>query len=152
MTKPMLNAWNDRAAPGETAWLALLAGMLEEVWEVAAPEEASAFLRAVGARLVEDAPLEGLGSNEEILATINAFWADRGWGTLDLAFAEDGLRLHHGDLPPAPEGVAVDRWQSSIAAVLTGAYDSWLAALGGGPAMHTRLVAIRGDAAEFLYA
>lgn len=152
MTKPMLKGWRDDSEKGHNASLALLSGMLDEVWEVAAPEESAAFLRSVGRRIAGVSPLDGLHSNDEIVATINAFWADLGWGGVELAFAEDGLHLRHHDIPSAPDMIPAGRWHDSFSAVISGAYDAWLGTLGGAAGMRTRLVAIRGNEAEFHYA
>jgi hypothetical protein len=151
MTKPMLDAWHYQDVSGQGALAPLLACMLDEIWEIAAPDQAAAFLRGVGGRLAHGNPLDALHSNAEILATINGYWASLGWGAVDLEFVDDTLRLNHVDLPPAPEDVPAGRWNDTLGAVLAGAYDGWLAALGGGATMHTRLVAIRGHDAEFHY-
>ncbi len=152
MTKPMLKAWDNREmVAGDGACVALLAPILDEIWDYAAPDQATAFLRAVGGRLARGASLGNLGSNEEIIAAMNAHWAGLGWGAVDLAFGEDGLRLVHVDLPACPAGVPAGRWSDSIGAVLAGAYDEWLGTLGGGPTMSTHVIALRGHDAEFRY-
>ncbi len=151
MSKPTLGLWNTESVAAESAGLFLLACTLEEMWSVAEPERAAAFLRAVGRRIARDNPVAALQTTDEILAAMNAFWAERGWGHTDLRFAEQGLRIDHKGLPLPPFDMPSSRWDASVAAVLAGAYDEWLAALGGGPDMRTQLVAIRGHEAEFAY-
>ena len=151
MTKPMMKAWEHLGSTGEHAHLVLLSQMIAEVWEIAAPEQAVAFLRTVGGRIARDNPVADLRSNNEILGSLNAYWTACGWGAVDFRFMEDGLHLDHVGLPAAPEGVPVARWIDSVGAVLAGAYDEWLGVLGGAPSMHARVVAINAREAELHY-
>ena len=67
MSKPMLMPW--RLDPSETGLqppVMLACHMVDEAWEVAEPEQAQAFFRAIGARIARAYPL---GEAEQLLGS-----------------------------------------------------------------------------------
>ena len=152
MSKPMLMPW--RLDPSETGLqppVMLACHMVDEAWEVAEPEQAQAFFRAIGARIARAYPLGEAQSNDEIFAAMNAFWAESGWGRVVLRFAEGGLQILHSELPPAPHGMDDGRWHDTAVAVLAGIYDHWLGQLGGSASIRTRALGSSERSVEFFY-
>lgn len=148
----MLVPWRLDASETELQPPVLLAcHMVDEAWEVAAPDQAQAFFRAIGRRIARAYPLGEMRTNDEIFAAMNAFWAESGWGRAVLRFAEHGLQIVHADLPHAPAEMERARWQDTVVAVIAGIYDHWLGQLGGGDAIRTRVVAASERSVEFLY-
>lgn len=149
MSKPELMPWQSAGSTTDAPH-PLLHLMLDELWEAASPEQAMAFFRAIGARLAREHPLEALESDNEILGSINALWAEWGWGNVGFDFGEAGLRILHADLPPAQKA-GDTRWREIVSSVLAGAYEQWLSLLGGSPAAQLRIVSASDHEAEFYY-
>ena len=125
--------------------------MLEEILDVAAPDQTAAFLHSVGGRIAAAHPVGAGGSNDEIFEAINAAWAEAGLGVTRITFAPDGLHIDHGGLPAAPFGMEAKRWRVSLIAVLEGAYAAWFATLGAAADFRMHVVQITADGAEFRY-
>jgi hypothetical protein len=152
VSKPMLMPWPLDASETELQPSVMLAcHMVDEAWEVAEPEQAQAFFRAIGRRIARAYPLGEVRSNDEIFAAMNAFWAESGWGRAVLRFAENGLEIVHSDLPLAAPGVEPVRWHDTAVSVLAGIYDHWLGQLGGGEAIRTRVTGSSERGVEFFY-
>ncbi|MCC2976779.1 hypothetical protein LK533_08850 [Sphingomonas sp. PL-96] len=152
MSKPMLVPWRLDVPESELQPPVMLAcHMVDEAWEMAGPEQAQAFFRAIGNRIARAYPLGELRSNDEIFAAMNAFWAESGWGRAVLRFTEDGLRIVHAALPLTPPEVERGRWRDTVVAVVAGIYDYWLGQLGGSDAIKTRVVATSERSVEFVY-
>lgn len=148
MSKPELMPWRSDGSTIGAGHL-LLVPVLGEICDAAGTEHAEAFFRAVGARLARGHSLDALQSDREILGSLNALWAEWGWGYVVFEHADKGLRIHHADLPHGDDAGSV-RWTDIAVSVLAGAYGQWLSSLGGGSAA-VRIVAVDGQAAEFLY-
>jgi hypothetical protein len=125
--------------------------MLEEILDVAAPDQIAAFLHSVGGRIAIAYPVGSGASNAEIFDAINAAWAESGLGASRITFAPDGLHIDHDGLPPAPFGMEAKRWRVSLIAVLEGAYASWFGTLGAAADFRMHVVQITVDGAEFRY-
>jgi hypothetical protein len=149
VSKPELKPWHG-TSPAAEASHPFTRLLLDELWEAAAPEQAAAFFRATGARLAREHSLETLESDHEILGSINALWAEWGWGQVFFDLTETGLRILHVDLPPVQAGDEA-RWREVVLAVLAGAYGQWLSLLGGTPTTQLRLIKADQNEAEFHY-
>lgn len=118
--------------------LALMAiSVAAEVSDGVPPEQAHGFFLAIGRRMADLEPLEGVNDASVLAARINAFWQALGWGAIELAVGKDAIVVIHRDLPnkiaPDPQG----NWAAMLRGVLEGAYDCWFRVLGSGPALRT---------------
>jgi hypothetical protein len=108
-----------------------------EVSDGVPPEQAHGFFLAIGRRMAELEPLEGVNDASVLAARINAFWLALDWGEIELAVGKDAIVVRHRDLP---NRIAPDEngdWAAMLLGVLEGAYDSWFRVLGSGPALRT---------------
>lgn len=152
MSKPMLMPWPLEVSETELQPAVLLAcHMVDEVWEVADAEQAEAFFRSTGRRIGRAYPLGEVRSNDEILSSMNAFWAESGWGRTALRFADTGLEIVHSGLPSPPPGVELARWRETAICVLAGIYDHWLGQLGGSDSIRTRVTGSSARGVDFFY-
>lgn len=150
MNNAVMTPWQAAVPIAGQAQGALLHALLDALWDSAAPPQVAAVLRATGERWARATPLDGLRSNVEIMAAINAFWAECGWGHAGIAFSDGGLLIDHAGLPAAG-ALADDRWNCTVVAVLTGAYDQWLASLAGDATRRVRVVAMEEHGVKLLY-
>jgi hypothetical protein len=118
--------------------LALMAmSMAAEICEGVPEAQARGFFLAIGRRMAELEPLEGVNDASVLCARINAFWQALDWGEIELAVGKEAIIVRHRDLPnriaPDPQG----HWNAMLLGVLEGAYDSWFRVLGSGPTLRT---------------
>lgn len=118
--------------------LALMAmSMAAEVCEGIPAAQAHGFFLAIGRRMAELEPLEGVNDSSVLAARINTFWQALDWGEIELTVGKDAIVVQHRDLPnkiaPDPQG----HWAAMLLGVLEGAYDCWFRVLGSGPVLKT---------------
>lgn len=132
-----------RQGDGDTGvgGLALMAlSVAAEVSDGVPAEQAHGFFLAIGRRMADLEPLEGVNDTAVLAARINAFWQALDWGVIELVVTTDAIVVVHRDLPnkiaPDPHG----HWAAMLRGVLEGAYDCWFRVLGSGPALRTTAV------------
>jgi hypothetical protein len=125
-----------------------LALLLQEVRANASEAEERSFLIAVGRDLAACCPLEGEGDMAALEASINRVWRMLDMGSARISTHEDAIHIHH-KLPHAGVAHASDQWRAAVPAVLEGAYDAWLRALGSGPRLRTERISQTAELIEF---
>ncbi|WP_404479636.1 cellulose biosynthesis protein BcsD [Novosphingobium sp. BL-52-GroH] len=129
-----------RQNPGEVGvgGLALMAiSVAAEVSEGVPAEQAHGFFVAIGRRMADLEPLEGVNDASVLCARINAFWLALDWGEIELAVGKEAIIVRHRDLPNKIVPDHQGNWAAMLLGVLEGAYDSWFRVLGSGPALRT---------------
>lgn len=111
-------------------WAPFLAALATELGGVGNDAAATAFMRAIGARVARQHPLGKLALLEELESHINAALAAMDWGWTRLAAGEDHILITHGACPNVLDNDAGRAWPPLMAAVLSGAYGAWLAEQG----------------------
>lgn len=129
--------------------LALVAGLVtDEIFAAADPAQARGFFRAVGARLAAQHPIPSMRDLRELQGAVNAVWLRVGLGEAEITLDLRGVLIHHHDAPAAIPGDANGRWAEALPALLTGAYDGWMRAIGSPETLVTRVVAQSDDVVE----
>ncbi|AXB75308.1 hypothetical protein [Novosphingobium sp. P6W] len=135
----------DETAIGGLALMAM--SMAAEICEGVPEAQARGFFLAIGRRMADLEPLEGVNDASVLCARINTFWRALDWGEIELAVGKDAIVVRHHDLPskiaPDPQG----HWAAMLLGVLEGAYDNWFRVLGSGPALRT-VAEWKGDTLE----
>lgn len=111
-------------------WAPFLAALAAELSAVGNEAAATAFMRAIGARVARQHPLGKLVMLEDLERHINAALAAMDWGWARLAAGEDHILITHGACPNVLDNDAERAWPPLMAAVLSGAYGAWLAEQG----------------------
>ncbi len=106
----------------------LFAAIADELFAVAGPDNAAAFLNQVGRRMAAARPVAGAETLEALEEKMNGLLLSNRWGWVRLAEVEAGIRIRHGALPVSPGETATP----AAAAVLEGLYTLWMHQAGGG--------------------
>lgn len=120
----------------------LLAALLAEIADASSEEQAAGFFGAVGARIAALMSLDGIEDADELTARINGLWDALGWGQVALDFDDNGIDIHHRDLPALLADDRAPLWHRAAPAVLAGAYHAWFRALGSGVHLSTRVLRV----------
>lgn len=110
------------------------AAVADELYAVAGPDNAAAFLRQAGRRMAAALPLAGVETLEALEAAMNAQLVAVHWGWVRLAEVEAGIRIRHGALPLLPGAAATP----AALALLEGLYTLWMQQAGGGEHLQAR--------------
>lgn len=113
---------------------AFFAAVADELFAVAGPDNAAAFLYQVGRRMAAARPVAGAETLEALEAAMNGLLLSSRWGWVRLAEVEAGIRIRHGALPVSPGETATP----AVAAVLEGLYTLWMHQAGGGEHLQAR--------------
>lgn len=125
--------------------LALLTAMIgSEIFATASRVQADAFFAAVGRRIAALLQVGDISDEAAIMSRINRLWQTLGWGETRLEMTENAIMIHHQGLPETLQGDIDGRWADMAPALLCGAYDAWLHALGSAPHIRTSVVRWRG--------
>lgn len=120
--------------------MALIAALtMGEVFEAASLPQARGFYRSVGAKMAAAHPIPPMRDLRELQGAVNAFWAPLGLGEATITLDAQGVLIRHQDAPQAIEGDAGHHWAEALPALLEGAYDGWLRAMGSPEALVTRI-------------
>jgi len=131
-------ATDDAALQG----LALVLGLAtDEIFGAADPAQARGFFRAVGGRLAALYPIPSMRDLRELQGAVNAAWQRVGLGEAQITLDLQGVLIHHHNAPAAIPGDPDRRWAEVMPALLVGAYDGWLRAIGSPETLVTRVVA-----------
>jgi hypothetical protein len=84
----------------------------------------------------------------ELQGAVNAYWAQIGLGEAVITLDARGVLIRHQDAPQAIEGDAGHHWAEALPALLEGAYDGWLRAMGSPEALVTRVQSHDGTTVE----
>lgn len=142
---------DDMPLPPQTAdrGLAVVAALaVSEVFANADRAQAQGFFRAVGQRLAAENPIPAMRDLRELQGAVNAVWSRLGLGEAEITLDLQGVLIHHQD---APATILYDpefNWSEALAAMLVGAYDGWMRAMGSPDALQTRVVAFSENSIE----
>lgn len=126
----------------------LVAAMASEIGAVATEPQVRGFFVAVGRRLAAHADMTEVTNIALMTARVNTFWAGMGWGSAHIAMAGNALVIQHSGMPEVLDGDTEGRWPTIAAAVLEGAYDAWLRAVGSGQMLNTQVISWRNGTVE----
>lgn len=130
---PMLDDPTDRG-------MALIAALtMGEVFDAASQSQARGFYRSVGAKMAAAHPIPPMRDLRELQGAVNAFWAKMGLGESVITLDAQGVLIRHQDAPQAIAGDTGNHWAEALPALLEGAYDGWLRAMGSPEALVTRI-------------
>lgn len=153
-TSPAPSVAEDAEAAYRSALLAatplpgFFEALVDELFAVAAADNAASFLRQVGRRMAGALTLPASETLEALAAAMNGRLLAARWGWVELAEVENGIRIRHGALPVAGTGASAQ----GVAALLEGLYSAWLAQAGGGEHLQARYRAVvEGGQIELLY-
>ena len=118
----------------------LLSAIITEIHAVGTGAQASGFFVAVGKRIAGYTDVSEASSIEGLAARINRFWVAICWGHVQLEMREDAILIHHSGMPKSLDGDVAEHWPNMGAALLEGAYDTWLRTLGSGPKLQTKVL------------
>lgn len=137
-----------------TQWNDVLRFLLEELFASGGNEDASAFLRHIGARMASERPLPDQETLEGLERTLSALWRECDWGWVTLNASGRSLTILHGAYPvPGHTEAERRRGARGAAAILAGAYKVWLERQGGDSTVPLRIVTAEpGRPLEFVYA
>jgi hypothetical protein len=125
----------------DVAGLSLLTALTaSEIFRSATASQARGFYVAIGKRIADFAAIDDVSNFSALTLRINRIWHAMHWGEASLTIAEDGIIIHHRDMPDALEGDVEGHWPDVRNAILEGAYDGWFRALGSGPELRTWIV------------
>ena len=110
------------------------AAVADELFAVAAADNAAAFLRQVGRRMAAAMPVTGADTLQALEAAINARLFAVRWGWVHLREVEAGISIRHGALPVPPGPTSTP----GVAALLEGLYSLWLQQAGGAEHLQAR--------------
>jgi hypothetical protein len=110
-----------------------------EVFAAAAPAQAHGFYRSVGVKLAQAHPIAPMRDLRELEGAVNTIWAMLGLGYATITLDAQGVLIRHQDAPSAIEGDPRGDWTRAAPALLEGAYDGWLRAMGSPEALVTRI-------------
>jgi hypothetical protein len=127
--------------PSEYGRALLATLVMSEVFDAALPAQAQGFYRAVGKRLAAHHPIPHMQDLRELQRAANEVWAQLGLGHADITLEVQGVVIRQTDFPEAIAGDKVNHWGTALPALLEGAYDGWLRALGSPEALVTRVTA-----------
>jgi hypothetical protein len=120
--------------------IALIAALaMGELFGAASPAQARGFYRSAGARMAAQHPIPPMRDLRELEGAVNAFWAPLGLGYATITLDAQGVLIRHRDAPEAITGDAGQHWNEALPALLEGAYDGWLRAMGSPEALVTRI-------------
>ncbi len=139
---PTLSLVDDMPPAGDPAdrGLAVIGALaMGEVFAAASEAQAKGFYRSVGVRLAEAHPIALMRDLRELEGAVNTIWAMLGLGYATIALDAQGVLIRHQDLPTALEGDTHGDWTRAAPALLEGAYDGWLRAMGSPAALVTRI-------------
>jgi hypothetical protein len=120
--------------------LALIGALaMGEVFAAASADQARGFYRTVGTRLAAQYPIPPMRDLRELEGAVNAIWAALGLGYAKITLDTQGVLIRHQDAPEVIEGDMHGHWPHAVAALLAGAYDGWLRAMGSPEALVTRV-------------
>ena len=139
-------AWILRGTPRQ--WPPLVVALAQELADAGVPDAARAFLRHVGRRMAEAAPLPPVETLEALQDAINAVWRALDWGWVRLLVRKDGILIVHGAWPELTAPPGGEAWPAAAAAILEGVYAAWFEAQGS-PLKRTETVGPRAGAMEF---
>jgi hypothetical protein len=91
----------------------------------------------IGYRFATQSPLPTCNSLDDFKASMNSDWQDQDWGWVDLEETADSLRIIHHQSTNASLTNNVFGEQTKIwgPAILEGAYQKWLSAMGAGESL-----------------
>jgi hypothetical protein len=134
---------DDLPLPPETSdrGLAVIAALaVSEIFANAEKQQAQGFFRAVGTRLAQQNPIPAMRDLRELQGAVNAVWARVGLGEADITLDLQGVLIHHHDAPAAIPYDPEFNWSAALSALLVGAYDGWMRAMGSPDALQTRVL------------
>ena len=118
-------------------WRSLLTAFANEF--VSNPNTANIkdIMYKIGYRFATQSPLPTCNSLDEFKASMNSVWQDLDWGWVDLEETADSLRIIHHQSTNASLTNNVFGEQTKIwgPAILEGAYQKWLSAMGAGESL-----------------
>ena len=135
-------------AVGARSLATLTSLLLIELRDNASPDEAHGFLKAIGTRLADGAPMPSVDRLDMLAAAMNEVWRTLDWGQVRLEAEEDGIGIVHFGAPSRLGSDDGALWPPAFASIIEGAYDGWFRALGSGPKLVTSFVARSGDRIE----
>lgn len=123
----------ERIAP---QWRVFLSALADEVNDQLAPDEFRVLLRAVGERMADKWPLEGLQTLNDLTVLVNAHLQAAQWGVASIEDVGTHLSITH-ELTPlvAALGVSPD----VAGGLLEGLYERWLRNTGAGDMLEARM-------------
>jgi hypothetical protein len=111
-------------------WRGMLTALAQEFETQLGVDELRELMRRVGQRYAEAHPLPPCESLEALAAALNACWAGQDWGYVELYEDAAYLGLTHFCAPLGAFGAQAWSWTPAL---LEGAYQQWLGAMGAGP-------------------
>lgn len=121
--------------------LAVIAALaVSEIFANAGKEQAQGFFRAVGQRLARQNPIPAMRDLRELQGAVNAVWSRVGLGEAEITLDLQGVLIHHHDAPATIPYDPDFHWGAALPALLLGAYDGWMRAMGSPDALQTRLL------------
>lgn len=121
---------------------------VSEIFANADKSQAKGFFRAVGKRLAEQNPIPAMRDLRELQGAVNAVWGRLGLGEADITLDLQGVLINHHDAPSAIPNDPEFNWGDALAAMLVGAYDGWMRAMGSPEALVTRIVSYSANSIE----
>lgn len=120
-------------------WLDFHLALGAEFSEQLGENELRVLMQRIGGRLARQLSLGACDSLSSLQNKINAIWAQRNWGVIELLDSGDSLYIRHLVSPLVNEFGAVSiAW---IGGLLEGVYEEWFKALGAGNGLHVRQAA-----------
>ena len=129
--------------------LAVLAALaVSEIFANAERTQAQGFFRAIGKRLAEHNPIPPMRDLRELQGAVNAVWSRVGLGEAAITLDLQGVLIHHHDAPATIPYDPEFNWRAALPALLLGAYDGWMRAMGSPDALQTRLISFTDNIVE----
>ncbi|MFZ2988602.1 cellulose biosynthesis protein BcsD [Ideonella sp.] len=141
MNNSLLEYLAEKQVAGQ--WRGFLAALAPVLLARLGLAEVRALMHAAGEQFAAEHSLPACRNLDELELAISKVWVDANWGWVMLEEAEDSLRMRHFC---APLAVAFnDPELAWSGAFLEGAYQVWLSAVGAGPALRVRQLAVADD-------
>ena len=141
-SEPTLSLVDDMPSASDPAdrGLAMIGALaMGEVFAAASQAQACGFYRSVGVALAKAHPIPPMRDLRELEGAVNTIWAMLGLGYATIALDAQGVLIRHQDMPTAIEGDVNCDWTRAAPALLEGAYDGWLRAMGSPQALITSI-------------
>jgi len=121
--------------------------VLRQVHSTATEGQEHAFLAAVGRVLAARFPLGDADTLPLLEEKVNDVWHMLDFGTATVTLSDDAVIIRH-ELPGSDGRHVGGGWRSAVPALVEGAYDAWLRAMGSGPRLKTTCIARTSDYVE----
>jgi hypothetical protein len=109
-------------------WRGLLMALAAEFEAQIGVDELRQLMNRIGSRFAAASPLGACETTVDLSDALNERWCDAQWGFVSLADEPRQLRIVHHCAPLKAFGAHALAWTPAF---LEGAYQTWLAALGG---------------------